>query len=47
MYKHDTTLKMAFGANFFWPILIPDPLLELVAVGHKEVVSVLVELVEC
>ena len=27
IYKHDTTLKMAFGAIFFPPILIPDPLL--------------------
>jgi hypothetical protein len=28
IYKHDTTLKMAFGAIFFSPILIPDPLFQ-------------------
>jgi hypothetical protein len=27
MYKHDTTLKIAFEA-FFFTILIPDPLME-------------------
>ncbi len=28
IYEHDPTLKIAFGAFFFWPILIPDPLME-------------------
>ena len=27
IYKHDTTLKMTFEANFFWTILIADPLI--------------------
>ncbi len=26
IYEHDTTLKIAFGATYFLPILIPDPL---------------------
>jgi hypothetical protein len=33
IYKHDTTLKMAFGAIFFSPILIPDPLSVLMSGG--------------
>jgi hypothetical protein len=35
MYKHDTTLKMAFGACFFSPILIPDPLLTVTILSQK------------
>ncbi len=39
IYKHDTTLKIAFGANFISPILIPDPLEQWGHLHSKKVVG--------